>query len=169
MSFRKHKSIDRRRLIAGLGVGALGLIAAPSVIGRALAQTRRWRADPFSLGVASGTPHPDGFVLWTRLAPDPLSVNPATPGGMTGGDVPVDYEIAGDEAMRDIVRRGVADAEAAYGWSVHVDVSGLQPARPYWYRFRSGDAVSQTGRAMTSIAAGTPVERMRFGFVSCSH
>jgi len=162
-------SVNRRRLIGGLAAGCFGLMAGPAVIGGAIAQARRWPVDPFSLGVASGAPRPDGFVLWTRLAPDPLSVNPATPGGMTGGDEPVAYEIAGDEAMRDIVRRGVADAEAAYGWSVHADVSGLQPGRPYWYRFRSGDAVSQTGRAMTSIAAGTPVERMRFGFVSCSH
>ncbi|HSV22842.1 MAG TPA: alkaline phosphatase D family protein [Xanthobacteraceae bacterium] len=162
-------SVNRRRLIGGLAAGCFGLMAGPVVIGGAIAQARRWPADPFSLGIASGAPRPDGFVLWTRLAPDPLSINPATPGGMTGGDVPVAYEIAGDEAMHDIVRRGVADAEAAYGWSVHVDVSGLQPGRPYWYRFRSGDAVSQTGRAMTSIAAGTPVERMRFGFVSCSH
>jgi alkaline phosphatase D len=162
-------SIDRRRLIGGLGAGCLGLVAGPAVIGGALAQTRRWTADPFSLGVASGAPRPDGFVLWTRLAPDPLSANPATPGGMTGGDVPVAYEIAGDEAMRDIVRRGVADAEAAYGWSVHADVSGLQPGRPYWYRFLCADAVSRAGRAMTAAVAGTPVERMRFGFVSCAN
>src|SRR5690606_40635132 len=27
---------------------------------------------PFTLGVASGDPWPDGVVLWTRLAPDPL-------------------------------------------------------------------------------------------------
>ena len=27
---------------------------------------------PFSLGVASGDPSPDGFVLWTKLAPKPL-------------------------------------------------------------------------------------------------
>jgi hypothetical protein len=27
---------------------------------------------PFKLGVASGTPSADGFVLWTRLCPDPL-------------------------------------------------------------------------------------------------
>ena len=114
-------------------------------------------------------PRPDGFVLWTRLAPDPLSANPATPGGMTGGDVPVAYEIAGDEAMREIVRRGVADAEAAFAWSVHVDVSGLQPGRPYWYRFLCGDAASPVGRARTAIAAGAPVERMRFGFVSCAN
>src|SRR5947209_1862089 len=111
--------ISRRRL---LGAG-LGLIAAPAIIGEAAAQARRWRADPFSLGVASGAPRPDGFVLWTRLAPDPLSANPATPGGMTGGDVPVDYEIAADEGMRDIVRRGTADAEAAFAWSVHADVT----------------------------------------------
>jgi alkaline phosphatase D len=162
-------NLDRRRLIGGLGAGCLGLMAGPALIGRAIAQARRWSADPFSLGVASGAPRPDGFVLWTRLAPDPLSANPATPGGMTGGDVPVSYEIAGDEAMRDIVRRGVADAEAAYGWSVHADVSGLQPGRPYWYRFLCGDAVSRVGRAMTAAAPATPVERMRFGFVSCAH
>jgi alkaline phosphatase D len=159
--------LDRRQFIGGLG--ALGLMAGPAVIGRAAAQAPRWAADPFSLGVASGGPRPDGFVLWTRLAPDPLSANPATPGGMTGGDVPVAYEIAGDEAMRDVVRRGVADAEAAYGWSVHADVAGLLPGRPYWYRFLCGDAASRVGRAMTAPAAGAPVERMRFGFVSCSH
>jgi alkaline phosphatase D len=168
---------DRRRLVGALGAASLGFVAAPALIGRALAQTStlilartpRWAADPFSLGVASGAPRPDGFVLWTRLAPEPLSANPATPGGMTGADVPVTYEIASDEAMRDIVRRGIADAEAAYAWSVHADVSGLQPGRPYWYRFLSGDAVSPVGRAITSTAAGTPLERMKFGFVSCSH
>ena len=82
-------NLDRRQLIGGLGAGCLSLVAAPAVIGSALAQAPRWAADPFSLGVASGGPRPDGFVLWTRLAPDPLSANPATPGGMTGGDVPV--------------------------------------------------------------------------------
>jgi alkaline phosphatase D len=169
MSFCKNLPVDRRQLIVGLGASSLGLIAAPAIIGPALAQTRRWHADPFSLGVASGAPRPDGFVLWTRLAPDPLSANPATPGGMAGGDVAVDYEIATDEGMRDIVRRGSADAEAAFGWSVHADVTGLQPGRPYWYRFMSGDAVSRVGRAVTSTPAGTPVERLRFGFVSCAN
>jgi alkaline phosphatase D len=173
MSFRtpdgKNMLIDRRRLIAGVGAGCLSLVAAPAVIGPALAQTRRWQADPFSLGVASGAPRPDGFVLWTRLAPEPLSANPATPGGMTGGNVPVAYEIAADEGMHDIVRRGTADAEAAFGWSVHADVTGLLPGRPYWYRFICGDAVSRVGRAMTSVALGRPVDRMRFGFVSCAN
>ena len=32
----------------------------------------RWGFDPFSLGVASGSPTPDGLVLWTRLLPPGL-------------------------------------------------------------------------------------------------
>src|SRR5258708_32439452 len=169
MSERNNVPIDRRRLLGHLGAASLGLVAAPALSGRALAQAPGWAADPFGLGVASGGPRPDGFVLWTRLAPDPLSASPATPGGMTGGDVPVAYESAGDEAMRDVVRRGVADAQAAYGWSVHVDVAGLLPGRPYWYRFLCGDAARRVGRAMTAPAAGAPVERLRFGFVSCAN
>ena len=41
--------------------------------------------------------------------------------------------------------------------------------RPYWLRFLCGDAVSRVGRAMTAPAAGAPVERIRFGFVSCAN
>src|SRR6202034_3306094 len=134
-----NRPINRRRLVAGAAGTGLALIAAPALLRHALAQN--WHAgDPFSLGVASGAPRPDGFVLWTRLAPVPLSNNPETPGGMSGGDVVVAYEIASDAAMRDIVQRGEATAEQAFAYSVHLDVAGLQPGRPYWYRFVSGDA-----------------------------
>lgn len=149
----RNDAITRRRVIAG----AAAVVAAPAIIRPAFAQSRRWQSDPFSLGVAAGAPRPDGFVLWTRLAPDTLSANPSTPGGMTGGDIEVDYEIAADEGMRDVVRRGTAVAEAAFAWSVHADITGLKPGQPYWYRFFSGDAASRAGRAMTSVAAGTPV------------
>jgi alkaline phosphatase D len=88
---------------------------------------------------------------------------------MSGDDVPVTYEIAGDPMMRDVVRRGTAIAERAYAYSVHADVRGLAPGRSYWYRFVAGDAASPVGRAMTPVAAGAPLERMRFGFVSCAN
>ena len=45
------------------------------------------RSDPFTLGVASGDPDPDGFVLWTRLAPTPLAEDGL--GGMPDRNVPV--------------------------------------------------------------------------------
>ena len=79
-------------------------------------------------------------MLWTRLAPDPLSPNPQAPGGMRGGDVTLGYEIAADPGFAGVVRRGEAIAERAFAYSVHLDVNGLQPGRPYWYRFTSGDA-----------------------------
>jgi len=159
--------LSRRRLLKGAGAG-LALVTAPAVLRRAAAQS--WnKGDPFSLGVASGAPRPDGFTLWTRLAPEPMSTDPETPGGMSGGDVTIIYEIATDEGMTNIVRRGDAVAEQKFAHSVHLDVSGLQPGRSYWYRFRSGEAASPTGRAVTLPAPGTSLDKLRFGFVSCSN
>ena len=156
--------LSRRRLIA---VGAAS-VAMPGLIRYAKAQS--WHAgDPFSLGVASGAPRPDGFVLWTRLAPEPLCSDPGAPGGLRGGDLPVTYEIATDEAMSRLVRHGEAVAEQAFAYSVHLDVSGLDPGRPYWYRFKSGDATSLVGRAATLPAPGSPLEKLRFAYVSCAN
>ena len=155
-------------MIAGAAGSGVALIAAPALLRSARAQS--WLpGNPFSLGVASGAPRSDGFVLWTRLAPEPMSANPETPGGMRGGNVAVDYEIATDAAMHDIVRKGEATAERAFAYSVHLDVSGLEPGRPYWYRFMSGDATSGVGRAVTLPAAGASLDKLRFGFVSCSN
>ena len=160
--------LTRRRLLtAAAGVG-LASVGAPAII--RLAWGRTWRSgDPFNLGIAAGAPRPDGFVLWTRLAPEPLSNDPEAPGGMRGSDVTIAYEIATDDALRNIVRRGHAIAERAFAYSVHLDVSGLEAGRSYWYRFKSGDVTSPIGRAVTLAAPGSSVDRLRFGFVSCSN
>ena len=68
---------------------------------------------------------PAGVVLWTRLAPEPLEPG----GGMPPENVEVRWEIAGDEAMKKVVRRGTAVATPQLGHSVHVEVEGLR-ARP---------------------------------------
>ncbi len=88
---------------------------------------------------------------------------------MSSGDVSVAYEIATDDAMVNIVRRGDAVAERKFAHSVHLDVGGFEPGRSYWYRFKSGDAVSSVGRAITLPAPGAAFDKMRFGFVSCSN
>jgi alkaline phosphatase D len=119
--------------------------------------------------VAAGEPTPDGFVLWTRLAPEPLWPDPAAPGGLTAGNLLLRYEIASDPGMRAIVQSGDAVAEAAYAHSVHLEVRGLAPGRPYWYRFASGDAQSRVGQAWTAPRTGEPLGQLRFGFVSCAN
>jgi alkaline phosphatase D len=122
----------------------------------------RFQRDPFTLGVASGYPQPEGVVLWARLAPEPLHG-----GGMPQATVEVGWEVAADEAFRTIVRRGKEIATADWAHSVHVEAEGLDPARPYFYRFHAGDAVSPVGRTRTAPAAGAAVERLRFSFASC--
>lgn len=113
------------------------------------------------LGVASGEPAPDGFVIWTRLAPDPLAG-----GGMPAVTFEVDWMVAEDEGFSRIVREGKALAEPDWAHSVHVEVQGLSPDRWYWYRFRLSDVESPVGRARTTPTA-TAGERLRFIFASC--
>jgi alkaline phosphatase D len=149
---------NRRRFLVAAGAFA-GASFTPN--SRVLAQPRFGRY-PFSLGVASGYPHAAGVTLWTRLAPRPLEG-----GGMPPAAFPVAWEVAADEAFRKIVARGTASALPSEAHSVHVDVSGLEPARTYWYRFLVGSAASATGRTHTAPAAGAPVNRLRLAVACC--
>ncbi len=128
--------------------------------------------NPFTLGVASGDPLPDGVVLWTRLAPDPLNG-----GGMDEqGDVVVDWEVATDASFTNIVQtsrehptaavkpRGVAEARLAH--SVHLEVTGLEPATRYHYRFIAGDHEAR-GRTKTAPEPTAEVPAMAFAFANC--
>lgn len=154
--------LARRRFLQA--VAAAGLHAALPARAQ-LAAKPRFAADPFSLGVASGYPEPSGMVLWTRLAPAPL----APDGGMDPVVVPVRWEVGRDEALKDVVASGTAYATPAWAHSVHVEVSGLQAARPYWYRFTAGDATSPIGRTHTAPGARARPARLRFAFASCQH
>ena len=149
---------SRRTLLLGIGAVA---VTAPA-IARGLAAPA-WTGNPFSLGVAAGAPAADGFVLWTRLAPEPL----ADDAGMSGPSRAIAYEIASDDNMHHIVQRGSALAESQWGYSVHKTIKGLKPGRPYWYRFTSGSASSAIGRAQTLPPPGA--DRLSFAYFSCSH
>lgn len=117
---------------------------------------------PFSLGVTSGDPLPDSVVLWTRLAPDPLNG-----GGMPPVNVPVQWQIARDENMRQVVQRGTVLATPELAHSVHVDVRGLEPDRWYWYQFKVSNEVSPVGRTRTAAAPFSSIQRFNFAFASC--
>src|SRR6185436_19237595 len=110
-----------------------------------------------------GYPEANAVVLWTRLAPEPLVPG----GGMPSQPVAVTWEVANDEALRNVVRRGTAYATADWAHSVHVEVTGLEPARDYWYRFTSGGEQSAVARTRTAAARGTPLARCTLAVASC--
>ncbi|HSC15024.1 MAG TPA: alkaline phosphatase D family protein [Gammaproteobacteria bacterium] len=152
-----------RRTVLSAGLG---------LAGAALLRTRPARAteitfadDPFTLGVASGYPEPNAAVLWTRLAPQPLVPG----GGMPASPVAVEWEVGADEALRTVVRRGTVYATPDWAHSVHVEVTGLEPARDYWYRFTSGGARSPIARTRTAAARGTLPNRLTLAVASCQH
>lgn len=140
-------SVQRRQLLkmfASLGLagaGARGVSAA----GR----------DRFPLGVASGSPSSDGFVIWTRLSPQG-----------TGAVVDVSWKVF-EEGARTPVASGAQQAPAELAHTVHVEVAGLKSDRWYEYEFTAMGATSPRGRTRTFPASNTAASRMRFAYASC--
>ncbi len=151
--------IQRRQLLQSLAVAAAGVSL---YLPRSASAQARIGSNPFTLGVASGSPTHDSVVLWTRLAlhkEDALRLQQAP--------VAVRWEVAHDEKFSRIVQTGQAQAVAGLAHSVHVEVQGLQPDRWYFYRFAMGDAVSATGRTRTFPAPDAAVARLRLAYASC--
>jgi alkaline phosphatase D len=154
--------MDRRSFLADLSKYAFLCAGVPNT----------WRVtsrlprvgDPFTLGVASGDPTPDACVIWTRLAPEPF----APLGGMVSDRVVVGWEVAHDAAFSRVVRQGRYTAAPELGFSVHVDVQGLESGRWYFYRFTTAAGPSPVGRLRTTPPAGAR-DPLDFAFVSCQH
>lgn len=152
---RDIHSTDRRRILQ-LAASAAGSLWLP----RSAWSQPKLAADPFTLGVASGSPAETSVVLWTRLAQpdgDALGGAPAT----------VRWEIAEDEGFQRIAHKGQSQAHAELAHSVHVEAQGLAPDRWYFYRFMTGEWVSRTGRTRTLPPADAQVAKLRFGYGSC--
>ncbi|MFG2000502.1 alkaline phosphatase D family protein [Spirillospora sp. NPDC048911] len=158
--------VSRRRFIGAGGAGAAVVVLGTGALGASAAHAYTLRKSGlFMLGVASGDPSPDGFVLWTRLAPEPFAADGK--GGMPGRRIRVEYEVARDERFRHIVKRGSAVAAPELGHSVHPEVAGLQPDHEYYYRFRAAGEISPVGRTRTMPGASTQPRELNFAVASC--
>lgn len=148
----------RRQFVTAIGAGlGLGLAGCKTT----LVTEPQFSDYPFKLGVASGEPDSNGFVLWTKLAPDPMNG-----GGLDNLAIPVSWEVALDEGMQNIVQHGEALATPDWGHSVHVEVSGLTAGQTYWYRFSSGGETSPVGRTITFP---DDPSQLRFAVASCQN
>lgn len=155
-------SSRRRSLLRAAGGTALLGLAAP-LRAQSVVKRPAFGDYPFTLGVASGDPAPDGFVIWTKLAPKPLEQE----GGLPNKAVEVEWSIASDETMRQIVRQGSTLARPELGHAVHVELEGLAPGREYFYRFTAGGETSPVGRARTFPALGSTPAELRFAAAGC--
>ncbi|MCM4077582.1 alkaline phosphatase D family protein [Paractinoplanes hotanensis] len=156
----------RSLLLSSAAAGVAGAATTWPLAASAAPYRGPLQADPFTLGVASGDPEPDGFVLWTRLAPTPLADDGL--GGMPSRVVPVAWELAADERFRMIVRRGVTAARPESAHAVHVELHHLLPGREYFYRFRAERYVSPVGRTRTAPPLWATGGTLAMSFASCS-
>jgi alkaline phosphatase D len=114
-------SFDRRAFLTRAGLAGAGALTA---VGVARPPARADEAlAPFEHGVASGDPLADRVVIWTRITP-------------AGTDpVVVDWVVASDVDLADVVRSGTVTTDGNRDFTVKVDVTGLEPATTYFYGF----------------------------------
>ncbi|MDV8149033.1 alkaline phosphatase D family protein [Arthrobacter sp. B10-11] len=157
--FTRRQVLRSAAAVAAAGAAGTVVAAAPGVAATAAS------TGVFAHGVASGDPMPDSVLLWTRVTPSAE----ALPGSGLGPDVPVGWEVAADPGFRKVAARGTANTGAARDHTVKVVAGRLSPATTYWFRFTVGQSVSPAGRTRTAPAAGAPVDRLKFGVVSCAN
>src|SRR5262245_12416534 len=98
--------------------------------------SRLMEKSAFEHGVASGDPETDRVVIWTRVS-----------GG--DGDAPVEWTLARDPDLREVVASGEAVAAAERDRTVSVDVGGLEAGSGYHYGFATDGEASPVGRTRT--------------------
>jgi alkaline phosphatase D len=157
-------ALDRRRFLMSVSAVAGAAALSQVSVDRAAATTRPRDGNyPFQLGIASGDPTSSGFVLWTRLVPEPFEPG----GGMQPRRVPVQWQVARDERFRQVVAQGAVWALPELAHSVHVEVDDLPPGGEWFYRFRYQNEVSPVGRTRTAPLPGAAGSSLAFAFASC--
>lgn len=106
-------------------------------------------------GIASGDPRPDGVILWTRVEPE-----------AEAGPFDVIVEVSKTEDFADLAATETITAEDIYDYTLRVKVTGLEAFTTYYYRFKSREVASPTGRTKTAPTADQDVN-VRFAFASC--
>ena len=153
---------DRRELLK-LAVAAAATVTTTTSLwwpGTSWGQAK-FSSNPFTLGIASGSPTTDGVVLWTRLLPAGLFSS------LGNDSATVRWEVAHDDQFQRMVLQGSSVATAQLAHSVHVEVAGLEPNRWYFYRFHAGDFTSAVGRTRTLPAPDAKVDKLRLAYASC--
>ncbi len=155
-------TVNRRGLLQSLGASAL-VTATGGLFARPVWGSPVFAAYPFSLGVASGDPAPDGFVIWTKIAPKPLERG----GGMPKRPVEVEWSVATDERMRQASARAPRSRIPSSAMLCMSKSAASNRRATISTSSPSAQERSRVGRARTLPPAGAPVEQIRFAVAGC--
>ncbi len=149
--------ISRRKLVS-LAASYGAVVAWRNACARSSALHWEERRDLYPQGVASGDPHSDSVILWTR--------RPPTDQGQAGV---LNVEIAEDPDFLRVVASRTATVSEATDWTCRVLAADLKPSRVYWYRFTDEHGFgSRIGRTITA-PSDKDTRPVRFAFVSCQN
>jgi alkaline phosphatase D len=108
----------------------------------------------FAHGVASGDPEPNSVVIWTRVSG-------------SKGPVAVDWYVASDSAMLNVVAHGQFTTDAERDYTVKPVVDALEPGKSYFYQFVVNDTTSPLGQTKT-LPVGH-LDRLVLAVATCSN
>ena len=159
MTIRSLPKLTRRRFLSltakgiGIAIVSQGLMACSSDD-----DDEPTVPVTFTSGVASGDPSQDAVILWTRAAPQDASITTA---------ITISWEVAEDQGFSNIVTNGSAQTNAEKDYTLKVDAQGLSAGTQYFYRFMSGDSVTEVGTTKT-LPEGA-VASAKIAVMSCSN
>lgn len=155
-----ENQLSRRTFLQSSAL-ALGVTALPTT-----AHTHASEHRLFQHGVASGDPTPTSVIIWTRITPTPEAI----PGSNLGPNITLNWEVSPTADFHTITRSGTATSSATSDHTIHIDVTGLEPARRYFYRFSVPNGEKSTvGITSTSTLFNAPLSQLRIAVASCAN
>lgn len=144
------KKISRRDVVIGFS----STLVLPAACSHTPFGLIHYSSPTFAHGVASGDPDTNSVVIWTRISgsKDPVAV---------------DWYLATDADMLNVVSHGQFTTSAERDYTVKQVVNGLQPGAIYFYQFGAGETHSPVGRTKT-LPVGH-LERLVLAVASCSN
>lgn len=133
----------------------VALVATSSVFAQRVDDLFNASLAPFYHGVASGDPLQDRVIIWTKVTTDAPFLN-------------VNWVMATDTALNNVVASGTVTTTAERDYTVKVDVEGLQPNTTYYYAFEVFGKSSLVGRTKTAPTSDQ-ADHLRFVLISCSN
>jgi len=138
-----------------LSLTLLETIQAQNIFHPDIIKLARATESLFPFGVASGDPEQNSVVLWSKVLPKELT-----------DTVKVNWVVATDTTLKNVVGGGALVAESASAFTVQVDQQGLEPSTTYFYCFYTATDSSAIGRTRTASQNG---EALRFAVASCAN